>query len=176
MCKGPLVTLLTFPATFDPACVRQARNAPDPMDSGFLPFFHSLLRYAVLLTVLYAFLVNLRGVLQQRPILTGERAVTILAMVLCHVQLVIGGILYAMDYQMIDKMADPYRRFWKFEHISMMVLAILLITVGRMLSKRATNERTKQMRIVVFYGIGLLLILVAIPWPFRDEFRSLGWL
>ncbi|MBP7409686.1 MAG: hypothetical protein KA941_13090 [Flavobacteriales bacterium] len=146
------------------------------MDSGFLPFFHSLLRYAVLLTVLYAFLVNLRGVLQQRPILTGERAVTILAMVLCHVQLVIGGILYAMDYQMIDKMADPYRRFWKFEHISMMVLAILLITVGRMLSKRATNERTKQMRIVVFYGIGLLLILVAIPWPFRDEFRSLGWL
>ena len=146
------------------------------MDSGFLPFFHSLLRYAVLLTVLYAFLVNLRGVLQQRPILTGERAVTILAMVLCHVQLVIGGILYAMDYQMIDKMADPYRRFWKFEHISMMVLAILLITVGRMLSKRATNERTKQMRIVVFYGIGLLLILVDILWPFRDEFRSLGWL
>ncbi|MBK6829502.1 MAG: cytochrome B [Flavobacteriales bacterium] len=146
------------------------------MDSGFLPFFHSLLRYAVLLTLLYAFAVNLRGVLQQRPILTGERAVTILAMVLCHVQLGVGGILYAMDYQMIDKMADPYRRFWKFEHIGMMVLAIALITVGRMLSKRATDERTKQMRIVVFYGIGLLLILVAVPWPFRDEFRSLGWL
>lgn len=146
------------------------------MDSGFLPFFHSLLRYALLLALVYAFVVNLRGVLQQRPILTGERTITILAMVLCHVQLVLGGILYAMDYSMIDQMDDPYRRFWKFEHISMMIVAIALITVGRMLSKRAKDERTKQMRIVVFYGLGLLLILLAIPWPFRDEFRPLGWL
>lgn len=146
------------------------------MASGFFPFFHSLLRYAVLLALLYAFIVNLRGMLAQRPILTGERLITILAMVLCHVQLVFGIILYAMNFEAIDRMVDPYKRFWKFEHIGIMLLAIVLITAGRMSSKKAKSERAKQQRIVVFYGIGLVLILLGIPWPFRDAFRSLGWL
>ena len=53
------------------------------------------------------------------------------------------------------------------EHVdNRFALVILAAERARMLSKRATDERTKQMRIVVFYGIGLLLILVAIPWPF----------
>ncbi len=146
------------------------------MESGFLVFAHSILRYAVLLALIYAFFVNLRGVLAQRPILTGERMVTILAMVLCHVQLVIGVILYATRFKAFDQMPDLYKRFWKFEHIGTMVLAIALITIGRMLSKRANDERIKQMRIVVFYGIGLLLILLSIPWPFREVGHSLGWL
>lgn len=146
------------------------------MDSGFLSFFHSLLRYAVLIALLFAFIVNLRGMLAKRPILVGERMVTILAMVLCHVQLVLGLILYFMNLSAINQMMDPYKRFWKFEHIGGMVVAIALITVGRVLSKRAQEESKKQRHIVVFYGIGLLLILVSIPWPFREAFRSFGWL
>jgi hypothetical protein len=146
------------------------------MDTGFLSFFHSLLRYAVLIALLFAFIVNLRGMLAKRPILVGERTVTILAMVLCHVQLVLGLILYFMNLSAINQMVDPYKRFWKFEHIGGMVVAIALITVGRVLSKRAQEESKKQRHIVVFYGIGLLLILVSIPWPFREAFRSLGWL
>ncbi len=147
-----------------------------PMDSGFLPLFHSLLSYAVILAVLFAFLVNLRGVLMQRPILTGERMITIVAMVLCHVQLVLGGILYAMNYSVFDHMDDPYKRFWKFEHIGTMVLAIALVTMGRVLSKKAQTERGKQLRVAVFYGIVLVLILASIPWPFREVGHSLGWL
>ena len=146
------------------------------MDSGFLSVFHSLLRYAVLIALLFAFIVNLRGMLAKRPILVGERMVTILAMVLCHVQLVLGLILYFMNLSAINQMMDPYKRFWKFEHIGGMVVAIALITVGRVLSKRAQEESKKQRHIVVFYGIGLLLILVSIPWPFREAFRSFGWL
>lgn len=146
------------------------------MDTGFLSFFHSLLRYAVLIALVFAFIVNLRGMLAKRPILVGERMVTIIAMVLCHVQLVLGLILYFMNLSAINQMVDPYKRFWKFEHIGGMVVAIALITVGRVLSKRAQEESKKQRHIVVFYGIGLLLILVSIPWPFREAFRSFGWL
>ena len=146
------------------------------MDTGFLSFFHSLLRYAVLIALVFAFIVNLRGMLAKRPILVGERMVTIIAMVLCHVQLVLGLILYFMNLSAINQMMDPYKRFWKFEHIGGMVVAIALITVGRVLSKRAQEESKKQRHIVVFYGIGLLLILVSIPWPFREAFRSFGWL
>ncbi len=143
----------------------------------FLNYFHSLVRYALLLALLYAFFVNLRGVLQQRPILTGERTVTILAMVLCHVQLVLGALLLALNWGAYNNPdAIAFGRFVKFEHSVPMVLAIALITVGRMLSKKAQTERAKQMRIVIFYGIGLLLILASIPWPFRNIGYNFGWL
>ncbi|MBK7384672.1 MAG: cytochrome B [Flavobacteriales bacterium] len=146
------------------------------MDNSFLGFLHSLLRYAVLLALLWAFVVNLRGWLTGRPILTGDRMVTILAMVFCHVQLVLGGILYAMHYTAIDHMEEPHRRFFKYEHIGTMIIAIALITVGRMLSKKANAEYLKQRTIVIFYGIGLLLILWAVPWPFTEVGHALGWL
>lgn len=146
------------------------------MDFSFLSFLHSLLRYAVLLAVLLAFLLNLRGWLMNRPILTGERMITIVAMVLCHVQFVIGLIVYLQNFSSISKMTGAAGRFWKFEHIGTMILAIALITVGRMLSKRAQSEPVKQRHIAVFYGIGLVLMLWAVPWPFREIGHGLGWL
>lgn len=146
------------------------------MDFNFLSFTHSLLRYAVLITVLFAFLVNLRGWLTGRPILTGERLATILAMVLCHIQLVLGLILYLQNLPAFKKMEGVHQRFWKFEHIGTMVLAIALITVGRMLSKRAKEESAKQRMVAITYGIGLALMLMATPWPFKEVGHGLGWL
>ncbi|MEO8588476.1 MAG: hypothetical protein ABI432_03835 [Flavobacteriales bacterium] len=143
----------------------------------FLSFLHSLMRYGVLLTVLFAFLFNLRGWLMDRPILTGERMVTILAMVLCHVQLVIGGLLYVLNWGALSSPdAGPLQHFVKYEHLGSMLIAIILITLGRSLSKRAKDERAKQMRVAIFYGIGLLLMLWATPWPFTEVGMGLGWL
>lgn len=146
------------------------------MDFNLLSFTHSLLRYGVLFTVLFAFVVNLRGWLMGRPILTGERVATILAMVLCHIQLVLGLILYLQNLSVFDKMEGAHQRFWKFEHIGTMILAIALITAGRMISKRAKEEGAKQRTIAITYGIGLALMLMATPWPFREVGHGLGWL
>lgn len=147
------------------------------MDNGLLSFLHSLLRYAVLLALVWAFLVNLRGWLMHRPILTGERMVTTVAMVLCHVQLLIGLILYAINWSAFKSAnLEAYHKFMKYEHAGTMIIAVALITVGRMLSKRAQTEDAKQQRIAIFYGIGLVLILWAIPWPFKEVGHSLGWL
>jgi len=96
-----------------------------------------------------------------RPILTGERMITIVAMVLCHVQLVVGVILYLQNMRAFDQMEEVHQRFWKFEHAGSMILAIALITVGRVLSKRAKEEQLKQRHITIFYGIGLALMLWA---------------
>ena len=147
------------------------------MEQTFFSFLHSLLRYAVVLSLVYAVLVNLRGWLLGRPILTGERMVTIIAMVLCHVQLAIGIILYMQNWNVLSNpKAGPYWRFIKYEHAGSMLIAVLLITLGRMLSKRAKEEYAKQRMVAILYGIGLLLILWAIPWPFTEIGRSLGWL
>ena len=64
----------------------------------FFAFIHSLLRYAVLGTVAVAGFAALRGYLTKSPILSWERAAAIIGMILCHVQLVIGLLLYVTRY------------------------------------------------------------------------------
>ena len=54
-----------------------------------------------------------------------------------------------------------------------MLIAIVLITIGYSRSKRATDAVAKQRLIGIFYGLGLLLILASIPWPFR--IAGAGW-
>jgi len=152
---------------------------------GILQLFHSILRWLVLLSVSTAGFVALKGYLRKDPIIVWERTLTILAMVLCHVQLVVGLALYAIRFKTYESvwmgnqswMGDTVRRFWKFEHISMMILAIALVTIGRMVSKRATTEPGKQLRIAIFYLLGLLIMLLMIPWPFTriGQTQAIGW-
>ena len=153
---------------------------------GLLQLFHSILRWLVLLSVGISGIVALKGYLRKAPIIVWERSLTILAMVVCHIQLVIGAGLYAMKFKTYDAitargnqswMGDTVRRFWKFEHIGMMVLAIALVTIGRMVSKRATTERGKQLRIAIFYLLALLIMLMMIPWPFTaiGKAQGIGW-
>jgi hypothetical protein len=61
-------------------------------------------------------------------------------------------------------MKDPTSRFVAVEHISTMIIAIVLIQVGRTLSKKQTEALAKHKKAVVFFSIGLILILSRIPW------------
>ncbi len=153
---------------------------------GILQLFHSIVRWLVLISVGGAGIVALKGYLRKDPIIVWERTLTILAMVICHIQLVIGLGLYAMKFKTYDAitargnqswMGDTVRRFWKFEHIGMMILAIALVTIGRMVSKRAHTEPGKQLRITIFYLLALLIMLMMIPWPFTKigKAQALGW-
>ncbi len=146
------------------------------MDNPFLLFVHSLLRYGVLLAVAAAGLIHLRGYLLQRPILNGERALAIVAVIFCHVQLVIGLILYLANFERYSHMSGAMGRFWKMEHIGTMVIAVILVTLGRVLSKRAKDERIKQKRVAIFFLIALALMLWAIPWPFTAIGHGHGWI
>ncbi len=146
------------------------------MQDHLLLFVHSLLRYGVLLSVALAGLMHLHGSLRQRPILIGERKLSIIAVILCHSQLVIGLLLYLMNFSTYSQMGGEVGRFWKMEHIGVMVIAIALVTIGRVSSKRAKDERLKQKRVAIFYLIALALMLWAIPWPSTELGRGRGWL
>lgn len=158
---------------------------PYVMEGSFLIFFHSLLRWLVLLALVIAAGTAWRGWLAQRPIIVWERSVTILAMVLCHVQLLLGLVLYMINFKSYTivgmrggstGLTNDVVRYWKYEHIGMMILAIALVTIGRVLSKRAKEEPAKQRHIALFYTAGLLLILYMIPWPFTFLGAGRGWL
>lgn len=145
------------------------------MDNPLLLFLHSLLRYGVLLTVAAAGLLNLQGLLQKRAILNGERTLSIVAVILCHAQLVIGFMLYAINFSVYKTMGGEVGRFWKMEHMGAMVIAIAMVTVGRASSKRARDERIKRKRVAIYFLIALALMLWAIPWPFTEIGHGRGW-
>ncbi|MFM7662498.1 MAG: cytochrome B [Bacteroidota bacterium] len=93
------------------------------------------------------------------------------AMVSLHIQLVIGLILYftSSKVSFVDGwMGNKLLRFYGMEHISLMILAIILVTIGHAKAKRTSEPAKKHKTILLFYAIGLILIIASIPWPFRN--------
>ena len=143
-----------------------------------LIFAHSLLRWLVLISVGLAGVIALRGWLMKRPIIVWERTLTIIALVLCHLQVVVGLILYGIRFKRYVPASYNAREivFWKYEHVAMMLLAVILVTVGRVLSKRASTEPAKWKFIAIFYLIALLIMCLNIPWPQTEMGMKRLWL
>jgi hypothetical protein len=133
---------------------------------------HNLLRWAVLLGGLYAITKAVLGIMHKRDFTKQENLSHALFVGFCHLQLLLGLILYfispvvdqALANGMGAAMKDPASRFVAVEHISTMIIAIVLIQVGRTLSKKQTEAMAKHKKAVVFFSIGLILILSRIPW------------
>lgn len=149
---------------------------PDTDLSSIFLFFHSLLRWAILFTVAVAGFTSLARWLRKVPVISWQRSMAITAMVLCHVQLVLGFVLYGMRYKSFGGLASDQARYWKVEHVAAMLLVIALVTIGRLSSKRARNERAKHLRVAVFYLLALALMLWMIPWPFTTMGEGRGWI
>lgn len=58
-------------------------------------------------------------------------------------------------------MKDATLRFWAVEHGFTMLIAIVLITLGRVLSKKAATSELKFKKGAIFYTIAFILILWA---------------
>ena len=143
---------------------------------------HSGLRWVVLVLLLLAIAKAFAGWMNGRPYTEGDKKIMLFSLITVHLQLVIGLILYFLSptvevalSDMSAAMKSSALRFWAVEHISMMVLSIVLITIGYSRSKRASNDLSKFRRIAIFYTIGLLLILASIPWPFRADGIARAW-
>ena len=70
-------------------------------------------------------------------------------------------------------MTNAGTRFFAVEHSLVMVVGLVLVHVGRTLSKKGADDRQKHLRAAIWFIIALVLILVAIPWPFMSAGRPL---
>ena len=69
-------------------------------------------------------------------------------------------------------MKNPVNRFYGMEHLLGMLLAIIVVTVGRKMAEKQEVVEHKNKKILVWYTIGLFLILASIPWPFREALNG----
>ena len=129
---------------------------------------HSGLRW-IALVLLVAAVVTAIGKWQGKSGYTdGNRKLYLFTLITIHTQLIIGLILYFISPKVnFGMLSEKLYRFYTVEHTTGMLLAIILITIGYSLSKRALDITKKQRLIGIYYGLGLLLILASIPWPFR---------
>jgi membrane protein DedA with SNARE-associated domain len=145
------------------------------MYSG-LAHAHSGLRWLVLVLLLAAIFTAFSN-LKSNSFEKKHKITYLLAMVFTHVQLLIGLVLYFISPKVIFSagvMSQTAARFYTVEHLTLMLLSIVLITVGYSRSKRSDSIKGKHTAILVFYLLGLLTALLGIPWPFREALGA-GW-
>ncbi len=135
---------------------------------------HSLIRYAVVLFMLAAIAMALRGWLADQPWTDTHKRLNLGLVISLDIQFLLGIYLYmflsplpwlAFDMGLGKAMKVRTLRFWTIEHPSMMLLALVLIHIGQARSKQADEDRVKHRRAAIFFGIAALLILGSIPWP-----------
>jgi hypothetical protein len=139
-----------------------------------IQILHSLLRWAVLLFGVWAVINAITGRSQQRAFTANDNRSNLFFMISCDIQLLLGLILYVNNgwfdrlKDLGNNMKDPAARFFTMEHLSMMLIAWILVHVGRAAVKRANTDAAKHKKSLIFFGIALVLILASIPWPFRE--------
>lgn len=155
----------------------------DPEIYNLLLHFHSVGRWIVLLLLLIAIFNSL--VAGQRPwIRTDARTGTIL-IIFADLMLLIGLAQWywgPKGYKLIEAaggmsaaMKDSYTRFFAIEHITGMLIAIILIHIGKAQARKHISDKAKHKRTVIYYLLALIIILAMIPWPFRQIGIGSGW-
>ncbi len=127
-----------------------------------------LLLVILLYTVGRSILLKSKGM----PFGNTEEKLTLISLILAHTQLLLGFVLYFTGpwfgqlNNMGEIMKDSYQRLMVVEHPTTMIVAIVLLTIGRAQIKRLTNSDARFKKVFIFFGLALLLIILRIPWQY----------
>ena len=141
------------------------------MYTGFL-HLHDTLRWLLLASLVITLVKYLAGWLGNQPWKKVDNILGIVFTSLMDLQLLTGLVLYFFlspvtklalsDFGGAMKNADL--RFYAVEHFAMMLIAVVLVHIGRAKAKKAKIDRNKFKTAFIFFAIALVVMLAAIPW------------
>ena len=143
---------------------------------------HSIGRWVVLLLLLFAIFNSL--VAGSRPWIRTDLRIGSILTIFADIMFVVGLVLWYFGprgYKLIESfgmsavMKNAENRFFAIEHITMMLIAIILMHIGKAQARKAIPDKSKHRRTIIFYTLALLIILIAIPWPFRSIGAASNW-
>jgi len=146
------------------------------MQTGLL-HLHNLLRWIILVLLLLSILKSYTGMTSKKAFEASDKKIWLFTMIAAHVTLLLGlyqwllgryGLFTYVKPEGVSMMKDPYLRFFQMEHPVSMILAILLITLGYGMAKKNVDDQTKYKKAFRYFVLALVLILAAVPWPFRE--------
>ena len=126
---------------------------------------HSVFRYFVLVFLLLFVFRSLQGWINKSSFSSLDDKLGFWLFMVAHTQLIIGFVLYFISPVVVfsgESMKDASARYWLVEHGSMMILAIVLITLARVTTKKISDSTAKYKRLFIYNGIAFVIIIVAI--------------
>jgi hypothetical protein len=134
---------------------------------------HSVMRWLVLVSLLYAIYRAYYGYKQKLPFMPIDNKVRHWTATIAHVQLLIGIIVYTQSAtvkMLANGLSDTGHITepvcFGIIHIALMLVAIMIITIGSAMVKRKVLAADKFRTQLVYFSIALAIIFIAIPWPF----------
>lgn len=133
---------------------------------------HSIFRWLVLLSLLFAVYRSAKGYFLVRSFAKIDHAIRHWTATIAHIQLMIGMVLYfnspIVKYTLTGEKNTGINEvyFFKFVHIAFMISSVVVITVGSSLAKRKELSSDKFKTMLLWFTMALILIFLAIPWPF----------
>jgi len=140
---------------------------------NLLHLTHSIVRYFLLIIILFVILRSLMGWLNKSAYSKMDDQLSLGLFIFTHTQLLLGIILFFVSPIVIfsgASMKDPTARYWLVEHNTGMIIAIVLISIARISSKKMTEAVAKHRRMFIFNFIALLIIVLMIAQSQRGFF------
>lgn len=138
-----------------------------------LTFYHSILRWFVLVSLIYSIYLAYKGYRSNTVFSKKDNAIRHWTATIAHVQLVLGIILYTQSpvikyfwNNFNDAIHHLESTFFALLHIILMLSAIVLITIGSAKAKRRPSDKEKFKTMLLWFSVSLVIIFIAIPWPF----------
>lgn len=130
---------------------------------------HSYFAYVAFIAIVIALIIAVLSVIKSKPLTTSNLKTSMFAMIACHIQLLFGLYLYIVSPYGLknlsgDTMKDSFARLLAVEHPFINIIAIVLITIGFNKAKKAMASGTSNKKILIYYGLGLVLLLSRVPW------------
>jgi uncharacterized membrane protein YozB (DUF420 family) len=134
---------------------------------------HSLFRWLVLISLLYAIYRAYQGKTKGLVFSKTDNSIRHWTATIAHIQFIVGINLYLkspiVKYFFANvsegiKHLDTF--FFGALHIVLMLIAIIVLTVGSALAKRKSTDAEKFKTMLLWFSFALLIIFIAIPWPF----------
>ena len=148
---------------------------------NFLLLSHSWLRWVVLILAVLAIYRNYEGFSSGRKWTATDKKFNAFFIGSLHLQLVIGLILYsgvspmmaAIFTDMKGAMKDRELRFWSVEHMTGMIIGVIIAQIGSIKAKKQTSDAGKFRTAFFWFLAAILLILVMIPFGIWNPDRPL---
>ncbi len=146
------------------------------MQTGLM-HLHNLLRWVILILLVLSILQAYAGWTGKKVFKAGDKKTWLFTMIAAHTSLLLGlyqvmfgryGFFVTTLPEGLSVMKDKFYRFYWVEHPTTMILAIVFITLGYGMSKKQVSDEIKYKKALVYFMIALLLILVGVPWQFRE--------
>lgn len=136
------------------------------------------MRWVIIILLIIAIAKSLSGMLGKKSFGAGDKKTGLFLMISSHITLLIGfyqwfaspiwGFHDIQALGMKAVMQDPIHRFWAIEHLTGMLLAIILITLGKGSAKKNITDEAKHKRSFWLYFIAFIIIMASVPWPWRE--------